>query len=215
MVTKDYNQQRHLVYFSTDSGASENQTGFTNGIIQSLPKEINDNIKSLVSQTTPGFSDLNPNNYFNHFVKIKKRDAYTEGQNNDLQWIHHDVEGLQPNSQYTVSVFAYVQITATIQGPIDLIMVFSLYSMMEILILIIGLMTGNYIVNWNNAQKSTRFYFEKQQVYRFSHTFTTDASVSTTRVGILYQMVITREPIFTVSNLRRGGIDVTSFQLHL
>ena len=43
---------------------------------------------------------------------------------------------------------------------------------------------GSYITNWNNAQKSTRFYFENTQVYRFSHTFTTDASVSTTRVGI-------------------------------
>ena len=40
-----------LVYFSTDSGATENQTGFSNGIIQSLPKEINNNYNSLVSQT--------------------------------------------------------------------------------------------------------------------------------------------------------------------
>ena len=40
------------------------------------------------------------------------------------------------------------------------------------------------ITNWDNAQKSTRYYFDDLQVYRFSHTFTTDASVSTTRVGI-------------------------------
>ena len=66
------NQQRPYVYFSTDSGASENQTGFTNGIIQYLPKEVNyNNVKSLVSQTTPGFSDLNPtSNYYNHFVRL-------------------------------------------------------------------------------------------------------------------------------------------------
>ena len=56
--------------------------------------------------------------------------------------------------------------------------------MMEILIQIIGLMQMATFTNWNNAQKSTRFYFDDTQVYRFSHTFTTDASVSTTRVGI-------------------------------
>ena len=46
----DYNGNQRLqpaealVYFSTDSGASLAQSGFTNGIIQSLPKELNNNI---------------------------------------------------------------------------------------------------------------------------------------------------------------------------
>ena len=172
-----------LVYFSTDSGASENQTGFTNGIIQSLPKEVNNNnVKSLISKTTPGFSDLNPNsNYYNHFVRLRNGNAYTEGQNAHLQWIHHDVEGLQPNSQYTVSVFAYpYNSNNTGSDRFDKGFQFVFHD---------GdsnsdNWTGNYIVNWNNAQKSPRYYFDDLQVYRFSHTFTTDASVGTTRVGI-------------------------------
>ena len=138
-IIRDEQPAEAYVYFSTDSGASENQTGFTNGIIQYLPKEVNyNNYKSLVSQTPPGFSDLNPtSNYYNHFIRLNNYN-YTEGQNAHLQWIHHDVEGLQPNSQYTVSVFAYPY-NSNNTGSINLIKVFSLYSMMEILIQIIGL----------------------------------------------------------------------------
>ena len=49
-----------------------------------------------------------------------------------------------------------------------------------------GQWTSNYTTNWNNAQKSTRFYFDEYKYKRFSYTFTTDNDVSTTRVGIQY-----------------------------
>ena len=108
----DYNGNQRLqpaealVYFSTDSGATLVQSGFSSEGLQILPQQTNNNIQSLKTQTTPGFSNLNSSDYFNHFVRFKNDDDYTEGSNNEKQWFYQEVEGLQPNTQYTVSVFA-------------------------------------------------------------------------------------------------------------
>ena len=187
----DYNGNQRLqpaealVYFSTDSGATLAQSGFSSDGLQILPQQTNNNILSLKTQTTPGFSNLNSSNYFNHFVRFRNYDNYTEGSNNEKQWFYQEVEGLQPNTQYTVSVFARPNEGAAYLGDATYNNGFQFVfhdgdSNSENWIDA----NGSYITNWNNAQKSTRFYFENTQVYRFSHTFTTDASVSTTRVGI-------------------------------
>ena len=187
----DYNGNQRLqpaealVYFSTDSGATLAQSGFSSDGLQILPQQTNNNILSLKTQTTPGFSNLNSSNYFNHFVRFRNDDNYTEGSNNEKQWFYQEVEGLQPNTQYTVSVFARPNEGAAYLGDATYNNGFQFVfhdgdSNSENWIDA----NGSYITNWNNAQKSTRFYFENTQVYRFSHTFTTDASVSTTRVGI-------------------------------
>ena len=187
----DYNGNQRLqpaealVYFSTDSGATLAQSGFSSDGLHILPQQTNNNILSLKTQTTPGFSNLNSSNYFNHFVRFRNDDNYTEGSNNEKQWFYQEVEGLQPNTQYTVSVFARPNEGAAYLGDATYNNGFQFVfhdgdSNSENWIDA----NGSYITNWNNAQKSTRFYFENTQVYRFSHTFTTDASVSTTRVGI-------------------------------
>ena len=83
-------------------------------------------------------------------------------------------------------LYLHVQMKESIIWVIrDTIMVFSLYSMMEILIQRIGLMQMALILLTGIMLRNQQdFTLKIQQVYRFSHTFTTDASVSTTRVGI-------------------------------
>ena len=40
------------------------------------------------------------------------------------------------------------------------------------------------MTNWDNAQKSTRYYFDSYKIERISHTFTTGNNPGTTRVGL-------------------------------
>ena len=49
-----------------------------------------------------------------------------------------------------------------------------------------GNWSTSYLTNWNNAQKSTRFYLNEYKYKNFSHTFTTGNNPGTTRVGIQY-----------------------------
>jgi uncharacterized repeat protein (TIGR01451 family) len=173
-----------LVYFTPSSGATENQSKLSTGL-QVLPKLFNNNYKSLITESTPGFANLQAtNSSYNHFIRFRNTDNYTgELDPESKKWFYQEVSGLQPNTQYTVSVFAYpYNSSQTGSNTFNKGFQFIFHDS--------GTgqtwtdVDGNYLTNWNNTQKSPRFYFDDMQVYRFSHTFTTDASVGTTRVGI-------------------------------
>ncbi|MAW14797.1 MAG: hypothetical protein CMC25_00005, partial [Flavobacteriaceae bacterium] len=173
-----------LVYFTPSSGATENQSKLSTGL-QVLPKLQNGNYKSLVTKSPPGFANLTATNpSYNHFIRFRNQNNYSnESDVNSKKWFYQEVSGLQPNTQYTVSVFAYpYNSSQTGSDTFNKGFQFVFHdggtgqTWTDI--------DGNFLTNWNNAQKSPRFYFQEQQVYRFSHTFTTDSSVDITRVGI-------------------------------
>jgi hypothetical protein len=97
-----------LVYFTPSSGATENESKLSTGL-QVLPKLYNNNYKSLITQSTPGFANLQAtNSSYNHFIRFKNSTNYSnEPDVNSKKWFYQEVSGLQPNTQYTVSVFAY------------------------------------------------------------------------------------------------------------
>ena len=68
--------------------------------------------------------------------------------------------------------------------------------------------------NWNNAQKSPRFYLLENEVKRFSHTFTTGTGVGTTRVGINFPFMNGYGALFYGIQLEKKQ-NVTYLHLHL
>ena len=100
-----------------------------------------------------------------------------------MNWKYVEIENLEPNTDYTLSVFAIPRdnnSTASANNE---------YADGFYLLFHDGSdpsWSTNYNTNWNNVQKSTRFYLNEYKYKRFSHTFTTGNTVGTTRVGVQY-----------------------------
>ena len=164
----------YIYYAGNSTGATPAQTGLTEGYTDSS------------GGNQYGYKIVSATNYFNHLVNFyNEASNYSNGNAWGMNWKYIEIENLEPNTDYTLSVFAMPRDNnSTGSAIMNTQMDFIYYFMMEGIHLDSGLVIIH--TNWNNAQKSTRFYLNEYKYKRFSYTFTTDNDVSTTRVGIQY-----------------------------
>ena len=163
------------IYFAGNStGATSAQTGLTEGYTDSS------------GGNQYGYKNVSATNYYNHLVNFyNEASNYSNGNVWERGWKYIEIENLEPNTDYTLSVFAMPRDNnSTAYSSNEYADGF--YLLFHDGGNLAGQWTSNYTTNWNNAQKSTRFYLNEYKYKRFSYTFTTDNDVSTTRVGIQY-----------------------------
>ena len=144
-----------LVYFSTDSGASLGQSGFSSAGLQVLPQETNFKYSVIKNPNYSWFFRSKFTDYYNHFIRFRNDDNYarvtivkSSGSIKRLK-----VFSQIPSIRY---LFLLIHIIIAKLDQMYITKVFSLCSMMEILIQRIGPMITDHMILTGIMPKSPR-----------------------------------------------------------
>ena len=116
--------------------------------------------------------------YYNSWMRLWEDDSYNN--DNEAKTWFYEVSELEPNTEYTASVFV---------KPLNTNSSYFGFGYDRGFFIVFhddnnGNWSTSYLTNWDNAQKSTRYYFDSYKIERISHTFTTGNNPGTTRVGL-------------------------------
>ena len=162
----------YIYYAGNSTGATPAQTGLTVGYTDSS------------GGNEYGYKVVSASNYFNHQINFYNQQSYSSTGSYGKSWKYVEIENLEPNTDYTLSVFAMPRESGAM-GSQNFEWSDGFYLLFHSAPANSSWST-NYSTNWSNVQKSARFYPNEYKYTRYSHTFTTGNSVGTTRVGIQY-----------------------------